>query len=92
MELAPIESGPANARFYVRTLAVLNEAGMPFFGGGATRWQSTRESNVTQKTWTFSYTGATADAVLKALDGGRLSYRGLVPALAGQGLQRGRLH
>ena len=35
MELAPVELDPATRDFYVRTLAVLNEAGLPFLVGGA---------------------------------------------------------
>jgi hypothetical protein len=35
MDLAPIELNPMTRAFYVRTLAVLNEAGVPFLVGGA---------------------------------------------------------
>jgi hypothetical protein len=35
MELAPIGLAPRTRAFYVRTLAVLNEAGIPFLVGGA---------------------------------------------------------
>src|ERR1700678_311425 len=35
MDLAPVELNPMTRAFYVRTLAVLNEAGVPFLVGGA---------------------------------------------------------
>ena len=35
MELAPVELKPSTRDFYVRTLALLNEAGVPFLVGGA---------------------------------------------------------
>lgn len=35
MELAPVELDPRTRDFYVRSLAVLNEAGVPFLVGGA---------------------------------------------------------
>jgi Nucleotidyl transferase of unknown function (DUF2204) len=35
MELAPVGLNPTTRAFYVRTLAVLNEAGVPFLVGGA---------------------------------------------------------
>ena len=35
MELAPVGLDPGTREFYVRTLAVLNEAGVPFLVGGA---------------------------------------------------------
>ena len=37
MELAPVGLNPKTRVFYVRTLAVLNEAGVPFLVGGAMR-------------------------------------------------------
>jgi hypothetical protein len=35
MELAPVRLDPKTRVFYVRTLAVLNEAGVPYLVGGA---------------------------------------------------------
>ena len=35
MDLAPVGLNPRTRAFYVRTLAVLNEAGVPFLVGGA---------------------------------------------------------
>ena len=41
MDMAPVDLAPQTRDFYVRTLAVLNQAGLPFLVGGAYGWRST---------------------------------------------------
>lgn len=73
MELAPVGLDPGTRAFYVRTLAVLNEVGVPFLVGGA--YALGRHAGIERHTKDLDVfvKRADRDAILKAL--GEAGYR-----------------
>ena len=92
MDLAPVGLNPKTRAFYVRTLAVLNEAGVPFLVGGA--YALAKHAAIERHTKDLDIFVRTddRDSDPRRARSGRISHRDLVPALAGQGLRRRRIH
>ena len=68
MELAPVELNPQTRAFYVRTLAVLNEAGVPYLVGGA--YALAKHAGIERHTKDLDIfvRRGDRDAILRALD------------------------